>query len=144
VNPAAPDGGSDYNAVMGSHLDAGLMNLNQLPMSVITDPSPDGTTQAINLQIPISSAARWRGFKPPCELRNPAVQRTQSVSQSLRAFPQYLTVDAAAGGGDRSSHSTHHAILKINHRMSGFLTFGSYSFSKMPGLPIASAAAAAP
>jgi hypothetical protein len=51
----------------------------------------------------------------------------------LRAFPQYLTVDAAAGGGDRTGHSTYHAgILKVNHRMTGFLLFqGSYSFSKI-------------
>ena len=61
------------------------------------------------------------------------MQRSQTVSQSLRAFPQYLTIDAAAGGGDRTGHSTYHAgILKVNHRMSNSLTFqGSYAFSKI-------------
>ena len=74
------------------------------------------------------------GFTPPyANFTNSAVQRSQTVSQSLRAFPQYLTVDAAAGGGDRTGHSTYHAgILKVNHRLAGSLLFqGSYAFSKI-------------
>jgi hypothetical protein len=61
------------------------------------------------------------------------VQRSQTVSQALRAYPQYLTVDTAAGGGDRSGHSTYHAgILKVNYRSTNFLQFqGSYSFAKI-------------
>jgi hypothetical protein len=127
----------DYNGVTGSRLNAGLMNINQVPMSVMDGLiARYGTTQAISLMNSnISSAAAVAaGFKVPyANFTNSAVQRSQTVSQSLRAFPQYLTVDAAAGGGDRTGHSTYHAgILKVNHRMTGFLLFqGSYSFSKI-------------
>ena len=64
-----------------------------------------GTTQAISLLNSniTSPAAVAAGFTPPyANFTNSAVQRSQTVSQSLRAFPQYLTVDAAAGGGDRT------------------------------------------
>lgn len=61
------------------------------------------------------------------------MQRSQTASQSLRAFPQFLTVDAGAGGGDRTGYSTYHAgILKVTYRMASSLTFqGSYGFSKI-------------
>jgi hypothetical protein len=127
----------DYNAATGSRLNAGLMNINQVPMTVVDGLiAKYGTTQAISLlnSSITSPAAVAAGFTPPyANFTNSAVQRSQTVSQSLRAFPQYLTVDAAAGGGDRTGHSTYHAgILKINHRLSGSLLFqGSYGFSKI-------------
>ena len=127
----------DYNAAVGSRLNAGLMNINQVPMSVVNGLiAKYGAAQAISLlnSSITSAAAVAAGFTPPyANFTNSAVQRSQTVSQSLRAFPQYLTVDAAAGGGDRTGHSTYHAgILKINHRMSGSLLFqGSYAFSKI-------------
>ncbi len=123
---------ADYNAAVGSRLNAGLMNINQVPMSVVNGLiAKYGTTQAISLMNSsiTSAAAVAAGFTPPyANFTNSAVQRSQTVSQSLRAFPQYLTIDAAAGGGDRTGHSTYHAgILKLNHRMTGSLTFqGSY------------------
>ncbi|MEO8373458.1 MAG: carboxypeptidase regulatory-like domain-containing protein, partial [Candidatus Solibacter sp.] len=128
---------ADYNGVTGSRLNAGLMNINQVSMQVVDGLiAKYGTTQAISLlNSNISSAAAVAaGFKPPyANFTNPAVQRSQTVSQSLRAFPQFLTVDAAAGGGDRTGHSTYHAgILKVTHRMASSLTFqGSYGFSKI-------------
>jgi hypothetical protein len=95
-----------------------------------------GAAQAITLlnSSITSPAAVAAGFTPPyANFTNSAVQRSQTVSQSLRAFPQYLTIDAAAGGGDRTGHSTYNAgILKVNYRTTGFLTFqGSYGFSKI-------------
>jgi hypothetical protein len=128
---------TDYNAVIGVHLNAGLMNLNQVPMAVVNSLiSRFGTTQAISLMNSniTSAQAVAAGIPIPYpNFTNSAVQRSQTVSQALRAFPQYLTVDAAAGGGDRSGHSSYHAgILKVNYRASGFLQFqGSYSFSKI-------------
>ena len=127
----------DYNAAIGAHLNAGLMNLNQVPMSVVNSLiSKYGTTQAINLLNSniTSTAAVAAGFTPPYpNFTNSSIQRSQTVSQSLRAFPQYLTVDAAAGGGDRSGHSSYHTgVLKLNYKQSGSLLFqGSYSFSKI-------------
>jgi len=127
----------DYNGVVGAHLNANLMNINQVPMPIVNSLiSQYGTTQAINLlNSNISSAAAvTAGFTPPYpNFTNSAVQRSQTVSQSLRAFPQYLTVDTSSGGGDRSGHSNYQAaIVKVNVRMTGFLLFqGSYAFSKI-------------
>src|ERR1043166_2773745 len=95
-----------------------------------------GAAQAISLLNGsiTSAAAVAAGFKPPyANFTNSAVQRSQTGNQSLRAFPQYLTVDAAAGGGDRTGHSMYNAgILKVNYRAAGLLLFqGSYSFSKI-------------
>ncbi|HJZ98218.1 MAG TPA: TonB-dependent receptor, partial [Candidatus Solibacter sp.] len=128
---------ADYNGVAGVHLNAGLMNLNQVPMSVVNGLiAKYGTTQAISLMNSniTSAQAVAAGIPIPyANFTNSAVQRSQTVAQALRAYPQYLTVDTAAGGGDRSGHSTYHAaILKINHRMSSLLTFqGSYAFAKL-------------
>ena len=128
---------ADYNGVTGSRLNAGLMNVNQVPMSVVNPLiAKFGTTQAISLLNSniTSAAAVAAGFTPPYpNFTNASVQRTQSVSQSLRPFPQYLTVDTSNGGGDRTGHSTYHAaILKVNHRMTNLLLFqGSYAFSKI-------------
>jgi hypothetical protein len=127
----------DYNAAVGSRLNAGLMNVNQVSMKTVDGLiAKYGAAQAISLLNSniTSAAAVTAGFTPPyANFTNSAVQRSQTVSQSLRAFPQYLTVDAAAGGGDRTGHSTYHAgILKVNHRLAGSLLFqGSYSFSKI-------------
>ncbi len=127
----------DYNAAIGARLNSGLMNINQVPMSVVNNlVSTYGTTQAISLfnSSITSAAAVAAGFAAPyANFTNSAVQRSQTVSQSLRAFPQYLTVDAAAGGGDRTGHSAYHSgILKVNYRKPGVLLFqGSYSFSKV-------------
>jgi hypothetical protein len=61
------------------------------------------------------------------------VQRSQTVNQALRPFPQYLTVDTSQSAGDKSGHSTYNAmVLKLRHRLSGGLTFqGSYVLSKL-------------
>jgi len=128
---------ADYNGVAGSHLNAGVMNLNQVPMYVVNSLiAKYGTTQAISLMNSNLTAAQSAATGIPipyANFTNSAVQRTQSVAQALRAFPQYLTIDAAAGGGDRSGHSTYHAgILKLNYNASGSLQFqGSYSFAKL-------------
>jgi hypothetical protein len=128
---------ADYNGVAGVHLNAGLMNLNQVPMSVVNGLiAKYGATQAISLMNSniLSTAAVNAGIPIPYpNFTNSSVQRSQTVSQALRAYPQYLTVDTSAGGGDRSGHSTYHAaIIKINHRMTSFLLFqGSYAFSKL-------------
>jgi hypothetical protein len=128
---------ADYNGVNGSRLEAGLMNITQVPMPIVNSLiSKYGATQAISLLNAniTSTAAVAAGFTPPyANFTNPAVQRSQTVNQSLRAFPQYLTIDAAAGGGDRTGHSLYNAgILKVNYRAAGSLVFqGLYSFSKI-------------
>jgi hypothetical protein len=95
-----------------------------------------GATQAINiLNANVTSAqAVAAGITPPyANFTNSAVQRTQSVAQSLRPFPQYLTIDTSQSGGDKSGHSTYHAlVLKLNRRYSnGLMLQWSYAFSKL-------------
>jgi hypothetical protein len=95
-----------------------------------------GPTQAIALlNSNIASVqAVAAGFKSPyANFTDPSVQRSQTVSQSLRRYPQYLVVDASQGGSDKTGHSNYQALmLKLNRRFSGGLTFQwSYVLSKL-------------
>lgn len=128
---------ADYNGVVGAHLQSGTVNVNQVPMSVVNQLIQTyGATQATNLlNAKITSAqAKAAGIPVPYpNFTNPAVQRTQSVAQALRPYPQYLTVDTSQSGGDKSGHSDYHAlVLKLNRRFSSGLMFQwSYAFSKI-------------
>jgi outer membrane receptor protein involved in Fe transport len=125
---------ADYNATVGERLNADLMNLNQVPMSVVNGLiAKYGASQAISLlnsKITSASAIAAGFTSPYASYTN---QSDDTVSQSLRAYPQYLTVDTASGGGDRSGHSTYNAgLLKLNYRATGSLSFqGSYVFAKI-------------
>jgi hypothetical protein len=126
-----------YNGVVGNHLQSGIVNINQVPMSVVNSLiNKYGATQAVNLlnSSITSSAAVAAGIPIPYpNFTNSSVQRSQTVAQSLRPFPQYLTVDTSQSGGDKSGHSSYHAVvLKLNRRVSGGLTMQwSYTFSKI-------------
>jgi len=128
---------ADYNAVVGAHLQSGIVNINQVPMSRVNQLIQTyGTTQAINiLNSNIASAsAVSAGITPPyANFTNPAVQRTQSVAQALRPYPQYLNIDTSQSGGDKSGHSSYHAaVVKLNRRLNNGLMFQwSYAFSKL-------------
>jgi hypothetical protein len=126
-----------YNATVGSHLQAGLVNLNQVPTPILDRLIAQyGATQALNiLRADISSpAAQQAGIRPPYpNFTNPSVQRVRSVAQALRPYPQYLTIATGGQGGDKSGHSSYHAlVLKADRRFSSGLTFQwNYTFSKL-------------
>jgi hypothetical protein len=128
---------ADYNGVVGNHLQSGIVNVNQVPMSVVNALiAKYGATQAVNLlNSSITSAtAVAAGIPIPYpNFTNSTVQRSQSVAQALRPYPQYLTVDTSQSGGDKSGHSTYNAaVIKLNRRFSGGLTMQwSYVFSKI-------------
>ncbi|HYW42991.1 MAG TPA: TonB-dependent receptor [Bryobacteraceae bacterium] len=128
---------ADYNAAVGVHLQAGIININQVPMSDVNQLIQQyGASQAISLlNSSITSAqAVAAGIPVPyANFTNSAVQRSQTVNQALRPFPQYLTVDTSQSAGDKSGHSTYNAlVLKLRRRLSGGLTFqGSYALSKL-------------
>ena len=128
---------ADYNGVVGNHLQSGIVNVNQVPMSVVNSLIAQyGATQAINLlnSSITSAAAVADGIKIPYpNFTNATIQHSQSVAQALRPFPQYLTVDTSQSGGDKSGHSNYQAaVLKLNRRFSGGLTMQwSYTFSKL-------------
>ncbi len=127
-----------YSATVGSHLQAGLVNINQVPTPILDRLIAQfGTTQALNiLRADISSAlAQQAGIQPPYpNFTNPSIQRTtRNVAQALRPYPQYLNVVTGTQGGDKSGHSTYHAlVIKADRRFSNGLTFQwNYTFSKL-------------
>lgn len=127
----------EYNGVYGSHLQANLLNPNQVPMSVVNDLvakyGPTGARDLLNSSI-TSATAVAAGITPPYpNFTNATVQRSRTVGQALRPYPQYLTVNVQSGGGDKTGRSHYHAgILKVNRRLSsGVLLQGSYVFSKI-------------
>jgi len=127
-----------YNGTVGSHLQAGLVNLNQLPTPVFDRlVAQYGATQALNiLRADISSLlAQQAGIAPPYpNFTNPSIQRTtRSVAQSLRPYPQYLNVVTGGQGGDKSGHSSYHAlVIKTERRYSNGVTFQwNYTLAKL-------------
>jgi len=127
---------ADYNATVGAHLQTGLININQVPMSTVNDLvnrlGAAATVSLLNSSI-TSPAAQAAGIPLPYpNFTNPSVQRTMSVGQALRPFPQYLTIDTSQSG-DKSGHSSYNAlVLKLDRRFSHGLTMQwSYGFSKL-------------
>ena len=127
----------NYNATVGAHLQSGLVNINQVPMSVVNGLIAKlGPTQAISLLNSniTSPAAVAAGIPIPYpNFTNPAVQRSQTVNQALRPFPQYLTIDTSQSGGDKSGHSTYNAmVVRLDHRFGHGLNLQwSYALSKL-------------
>jgi hypothetical protein len=128
---------ADYDAVVGVHLQSGIQNVNQVPMSTVNGLIQKyGATQAIALlnSSITSPAAVAAGIPIPYpNFTNPAVQQAMSVAQALRPYPQYLTVDTSQSGGDKSGHSNYQAFnLKLNRRFANGLTAQwSYTLSKL-------------
>ena len=127
----------DYNGSKGSNLQANLLNLNQVPLSVAKDLiarfGAAGAVSLLNSQI-TSAAAVAAGITPPYpNFTNPAVQTNRSVAQSLRPFPQYATINTTNSGGDKSGRSMYHAgVLKLTQQLSqGFMFQGSYTYSRL-------------
>ncbi len=127
----------EYNGVYGSDLQAGLLNPNQVPMSVVNDLiarfGPVGTVALLNSQITSASAVNAGILPPYPNFTNAAVQRSRTVAQALRPYPQYNAVNAQSGGGDKTGRSHYHAgVLKVNQRMTGGLSLqASYTYSKL-------------
>jgi hypothetical protein len=127
---------ANYNATVGVHLQTGLDNINQVPMAVVNRLIAQyGAAQAINLLNSNITSAAAKAANIPIPYPNftdSTVQRSQTVAQALRPYPQYLTIDTSQGG-DKSGHSAYHAlVLRLEHRYSNGLSFqGSYSFSKL-------------
>jgi hypothetical protein len=123
-----------YNASIGTHLQTGLLNLNQVPTAIYNDlVARFGATQAGNiLRADINSAlAQSAGIGSPY----PAFtsQRLRTVNQALRPYPQYQNIVTGVQNGDKSGHSTYHAlVVKADRRFSRDITFQwSYVLSKL-------------
>ena len=127
----------DYNGSKGTNLQGNLLNLNQVPLSVVNDLiarfGAAGAVALLNSQI-TSATAVAAGITPPYpNFTNAAVQTNRSVAQALRPFPQYATVNTTASGGDKTGRSMYHAaVFKLTQRMTDGLLFqGSYTYSRL-------------
>jgi hypothetical protein len=127
-----------YNATVGTHLQTGLVNINQVPTPLLNRLiSQFGAQQAVNIlnSTAGSALAEQAGIGLPyANFTNPSIQRTtRNVAQAVRPYPQYLTIATGAQGGDKSGHSTYHAfVLKTERRFSAGLTFQwNYTLSKL-------------
>jgi hypothetical protein len=125
-----------YNANVGTHLQTGLLNLNQVPTPVMQDMmNRFGPTQALALlRADITSAqVTGAGYREPFAGFKQLWGGNATLAQALRPFPQYSSVNTGVQNGDKSGHSSYHAfVLKADRRFSKGLTFQwSYVFSKL-------------
>ncbi len=123
-----------YNANVGTHLQSGILRMNQVPTSVWNDlVGRVGAAQAVSIMngafnTPAAVAAGIRAPYPSF-----ATQAARSAQQALRPFPQYNNIITGPQNGDKSGHSSYHAmVVKFDRRFSQNLTLQwSYVFSKL-------------
>ena len=121
----------NYHATIGAHLVSGLKRYNQLPFGLLERYGRTLLSSSID-----SPAAQAAGLRRPYQDINCQFSTTcapVSVAQALRPFPQFRDINTAAGQGDKSGHSSYHALLiKIDKRYGNGSTLqGSYVFSKL-------------
>jgi hypothetical protein len=117
-----------YNGNIGTHLMALVKNPNQQPWDLMEKYGRDVLQARLD-----SSIARNAGITPPYVEIYKDFGANVGVAQALRPYPQYRRLDTWRGQGDKSGHSTYHAlVLKADKRFSSGFTFqGSYTLSKI-------------
>jgi hypothetical protein len=126
-----------YNSTVGTHLQTGLVNLNQVPTAVwdsyVSRLGAAGARALFNAQA-TSQLAQDNGIVLPYpNFADPTIQQYRTVAQALRPFPQYLNIVTGTQNGDKSGHSAYHAmVIKAERRFSqGLLFQWNYTFSKI-------------
>ncbi|HTB11939.1 MAG TPA: TonB-dependent receptor [Bryobacteraceae bacterium] len=124
---------ASYNGVMGDHLQAELLDYNQISPSYLTKYGTIAQSTTVLNSLVGSSAANAAGVTAPFPTFNTLWGSRATVAQALRPYPQYTVIDTYAGQGDHSGHSTYNAfLLKFQKRLSAGLTLqSSYVFSKI-------------
>lgn len=123
-----------YNGNAGSHLQSGILRMNQVPTAAFNDlVGRFGAQGAISLMNADINSAAARSANIPIPYANFTTQRLRTVSQALRPFPQYNNIVTGSQNGDKSGHSSYHAfILKADRRFANGFTFNwNYVFSKL-------------
>lgn len=122
---------ADYNATVGAHLVAGLKNMNQIPFSVLENYGRSLLTSSVDSPAAIAAGITRPYASIDCDFSSTC--QPVSVAQALRPFPQYRDIQTWSGQGDKSGHSSYHAlVLKLQKAYSAGLTLqGSYVLSKM-------------
>jgi hypothetical protein len=125
-----------YNALIGSHLQSQLLNVDQTNPAFLTQ---YGNTVLNSLVTsPTAIAAGFGSPYPTFALSTCTPQQAcwgsgATVGRALRPYPQYNSVDTYGGGGDHSGHSSYHAgIISLQRRSAKGVTIQtSYVFSKL-------------
>jgi hypothetical protein len=123
-----------YNANVGTHLQTGLLNINQVPTQVFNDlVARLGPTQAIALMNADINSAQARAAGIPIPYPSFATQRVRTVAQALRPYPQYAAISTGVQNGDKSGHSSYHAmVLQMDRRFAKGLSMNwNYTLSKL-------------
>jgi hypothetical protein len=122
-----------YNGVMGEHLQAELLDYNQINPKYLTAFGTVAQSTTVLNSLVGSATANAAGVFAPFPTFNTLWGSRATVAQALRPFPQYNVIDTYAGQGDHSGHSTYHSgQLKFQKRLSHGLTLQtSYVFSKI-------------
>jgi hypothetical protein len=123
-----------YNAMIGTHLQSGLLRYNQVPTAIFDQMVAQyGPAQARTIMLADINSATARNAGIPLPYPSFATQRLRTVNQALKPFPQYQNIATGPHNGDKSGHSSYHAlIVKADRRFSRDLTFQwSYVFSKL-------------
>lgn len=123
-----------YNATIGTHLQTGLLNFNQVPTRFLNQfVQQYGPDQALALLRADINSATARAANIPIPYPSFVNQRLRTVAQALRPYPQYQNIVTGVQNGDKSGHSSYHAlVLKADRRFSQGLTFNwNYVFSKL-------------
>ena len=134
-----------YLATLASDITSNFLADNQVPyrsLPAALNPFTAAGRTALSSLVG-SATANAAGVSPPwtcgagssseCQTFSQVWGTGASVTQAMRPYPQYGTIDTLDGGGDRIGHSTYHALLaKYTKRLSYGLTIqASYSFSKL-------------
>ncbi|HZO54614.1 MAG TPA: TonB-dependent receptor [Bryobacteraceae bacterium] len=122
---------ANYSATIGAHLVAGLKRYNQLPFSTLE--RYGRTLLSSSIDSPAAAAAGLRRPYADINCQFSSTCAPVSVAQALRPFPQFRDINTASGAGDKSGHSSYHAVvLKLDKRYgSGVTLQGSYVYSKL-------------
>jgi len=117
-----------YNGNVGAHLMALVKNPNQQPWDLMEKYGRDTLLARLD-----SAAARSAGIAAPYQEIFKDFGSGVSVAQALRPYPQFRRINTWSGQGDKSGHSTYHAlVLKAERRLSRGWTFqSSYALSKI-------------
>lgn len=123
-----------YNANVGTHLQSGILRMNQLNTAIFERLVGQlGRTQAINMLNGAFNAPAAVAAGVTAPYASFATQAQRSASQALRPYPQYQNIQTGPQNGDKSGHSSYHAmVVKFDRRFSRDFTFqGSYVLSKL-------------
>src|SRR5262249_30896588 len=106
---------TSYNATIGAHLVSNLLNFQQLPFDYLARYGRDLLGQqmvrADGTDNPTATAAG---------IRRPYPSFRGSVAQALRLYPQYGSLNTGSGHGDKSGHSSYHALVAKVEQRTGF------------------------